>query len=269
MFDKILVPTNFSECAHNAAKFACDMLRGQKGVLVLLHATDPTKCTSADEHDRREKHVTESLEAEKSALKAYSPDMEIETEIHEGSFIAMPDNLFDKNGIDLIIIGSDGIEESTRNPTQTNTERFLVRHRRNMIVVPHGTSYMGFGNILFASDYRFHLAGHQLNVLKYLMAQHDSKNFVLHVKKGLDDELGVAKVLEKHAIKQKLSAESPEFHEITAEKIEEGIIKFVNSYNIDLVALIPRKNTLSERIFKNSTTKKVAEKAKKPLLILN
>jgi ribosomal protein L19 len=109
------------------------------------------------------KKATASLEAQKALLKSYAPNIKIECEIYEGSFIAIPDSHFDKN--------------------------------------------------------------HQ----------------VLRVKEGLNAELSVSKVLEKFQIERNLAVQSPEFHEITAARIEEGIINFVNSYDMYLVALILRK----------------------------
>lgn len=269
MFNRILVPTNFTPCAHNAAKFACDMLRGQKATIVLMHACDPSLCKSADEHDRKANHVKESLQNEKSALEAYAPDLVIETVIYEGRFTTMSARYFKEKSIDLLVIGSDGINLHDRSPKDTNTELFMASHRQNMIVVPNGVEYMGFGNILFATDYRYHLIDKQLDIIKEIMSAHDSKNYVLHVRKDLDNELEVAKIIEKQTLEQEFAGQDPEFHEVSAEKIEEGILKFVNSYKIDLVALIPRKNTLSERIFRKSITKKVAERTNKPLLVLN
>jgi nucleotide-binding universal stress UspA family protein len=269
MFNRILVPTNFSTCAHNAVKFACDMLRGQKATVVLMHACDPSLCKSADEHDRKADHVNESLLNEKSALQSYAPTIDFETELYEGRFTTMSARYFKEKSIDLLVIGSDGINPKDRSPKDTNTELFLASHRQNMIVVPNGVEYMGFGNILFATDYRYHLIDNQLEIIRNIMTIHDSKNYVLHVRKDLSHELDVAKIIEKQTLEHEFAGQDPEFHEVSAQKIEEGIFKFVNSYKIDLVALIPRKNTLSERIFRNSITKKVAELTNKPLLVLN
>ncbi|MCB0761836.1 MAG: universal stress protein [Flavobacteriales bacterium] len=268
MIKQVLVPTNFSECAHNAAVFACHLVE-PGGTVYLMHACDPAQCKSAADHDRREIVLNEKLGLQRDNLLREVPNVHIETLVYDGTFITVPSAFITRLGIDMMVIGTDGVHTENGHTEQSNTERFMSKHALDMLIIPNGVTYHAFGRILFASDYRPHLAGNKMEVLKEFMDTNKSDNYVLHVNRDPELQLGISEIIARKELKNELAHEAPEFHEISSEKIEEGILKFVNSYQIDLVGLIPRKNTLSERIFKRSITKKVAEKAKVPLLIMN
>jgi len=269
-FNNIVLPTNFSACALNAADYVCDMFKKEKVNLHLVYACNPEACGSSDEHQAKETEVNKKLQIEKERIqKLSSGNIDIKTHIIEYALYYIPHSFFEKLNCDIIFIGTDGLSPETDDTIQTNTEKFVSMVKQNTIIIPQGVKYRSFENTLLASDYEYRKRGDKLDVFLKLMNKFHTHNYIVHVSKENKSLLGVSKLIEKARLKTEMKAEKPEFHEINNDNTEEGIMKFIRSYDIDIVSVIPKHQDITQRLFHYSITKRIAEKTKIPALIIN
>lgn len=269
-FKNIVLPTNFSSCALNAADYVCEMFKTDEINLHLVYACNPESCGSAKEHQEKEKEILGKLDDEKERILGRSKG-NINVEVHaiEYALYYIPQSFFEGLNTDIIFIGTDGLSPEMDDSQQTNTEKFVSRVKENIIIIPMGAKFKRFENTLLASDYEYRNRGDKLDVFLKLMHKYHTHNFIVHVSKENKAMLGVSKLIEKARLKEELKAEKPEFHEISNENTEEGILKFIRSYDIDIVGVIPKHQDIMQRLFHYSITKRIAEKTKIPALIIN
>jgi len=264
----ILIPTDFSKTAHQAIDYALALFQNENVHYILLNAFQVEPGPNQDSYAVEKANHQASLEEEEQFLQGkLNSKSTVQSILWLGKIDFLPSSIIDENKVDLVIMGTEGIDSVETYLGKSHAGEFVSHVNVNTLVVPCCTDYTIPQNILFTTNYKNEKKEGTLDLLKEFIDKFDSNVFVLHINnKG--SELTSHQETVKRKMREYFNESKVSFHEFIAEDIEAEVENFMLEYNIDLVSAIPLHNTFFERMFHNSLTRKLAEHATKPVLIL-
>lgn len=268
---KILVPLDFSDCSKNALRYALSMAKSIQGKLVLLHAyhipvtlaeeAAAVGSLSMDDYKKEALHEIYNLRDEVGDLAEWVDS----SEVTMGFALETIVNEAERLKVDFIVMGTQGASGFDDIILGSNTLNTIKRSCCPVLAVPEHITSFKINKILFAFDYG-NIPNHQaLKPLADLAFIFAAEIHVLHVtdqesKKFKEDEVTEAKKLE-----QSFKDLRHSYHIIKDEHIEHGIYQYIEEQNIDILAVMPRKHKLFEKLFHSSITRQLAHHPKVPL----
>ncbi|HMQ68430.1 MAG TPA: universal stress protein [Ignavibacteria bacterium] len=276
----ILFPTDFSPNADNALNYAVEITRKIKGNLILFHAysvqlIDPNMPAEIylSAYQEEEKSAKENLDAlcrkliESNKGADGSCLFNIDTIVSQGLVVDEVLALSDDFKIDLIIMGTHGASGITELILGSNTASVIEKATVPVLAIPHNINYKDIEHIVYAyDDIKSGLP--KLSRLLDLAKIYESNITLLHI---IESEKDIADVNRKEFEKIKESTDygKIELELVKEENILEGINDYVNSNDVDILAMTIKKRSLFDKIFSRSLTKKMAYHTKIPLLALH
>ncbi|MEC4113674.1 universal stress protein [Myroides pelagicus] len=273
---KILFPTDYSETANNAFKYALQLANQKNANLYVLHVYDPPVISG---------HISPKLVdgvSKRSAfqnleeLQTHTPELnQIRTELNlehvevfykveEGLLIPEIINAIEELHIDFIVMGTEGTNANfAKRILGSNTLNTISKVKVPVLSVPKEAQYRPVKNIVFTTMLNLE----EQETLDRIIE--GAINFDYHVKcvhiKRNDCE-DCDKVYEEW--KERYKDKPITFHIINAENIEQTIMDFIDSKKpIDIVATIQRNKSFFESILQKSTTQHLAKHLKIPFLV--
>lgn len=270
---KILLPTDFSDSATNAAEYAFGLFGFKDVQYILLHAfVEPNN--SADMlvslNDILQKQTREDLDkAYRGLIKQY-PDCEnvLEKRLEFGSLSLVLRAITANESIDYVVMGTSGASGLKKTFFGSNTSSALRRTKCPVITVPLATKFKGLKNIAFATDYEGLSSPDTLQPLVDLAKNNHSKLLMVNVNK--------VKVLAggEHEIKgvnlgSQFEGIEQAFFTVDYPEVIEGIRHFVKDHPVDMLTMMAKEHTIYEKLFVGSFTKEMAMVSEMPLLVLH
>ncbi|MBK8552564.1 MAG: universal stress protein [Ignavibacteria bacterium] len=276
----ILFPTDFSQNAENALNFAIEIARKVKGHLVLFHAysvqlIDPNMPAEIylSAYQEEEKSAKESLEELSRRIIDSNKDEDgnslftVDAIVTQGLVVDEVLSLINDFKIDLVIMGTHGASGITELILGSNTSSIIEKAHIPVLAIPHNAIYNGINNIVYAyDDIKSGLPSFQ-RLLEFAEI-YNSEITLLHI---IDAENNTVEVNKKEfeRIKGSVDYDRIRLELVKEENVLEGINDYVNSNDVDILAMAIRKRTLFDKIFNKSLTKKMAYHTKVPLLALH
>lgn len=268
----ILVPVDFSACSKNALQEA---IRLAKMVNAKIHMVNAVHVHTPQPNDSSVA-ILETLFADYDAQVKQSFD-ELESEMidlkdvpHEADrFLAyLTDAIrteLETKKIDLIIMGTRKKRESMDYFLGTNSTDVIQSTDVPVIVIPETSQIGTIKKIAMAADLKKIANLGKLDILAQLAQAYGSEVLVFHVE---EPPFEISKEEEKRMAEfsQKLEGVSSSVRTCEANDIEQGIRDFVKAHEVDMLAMIPRRHNLFDRLFNKSMTKTIALDPEIPLL---
>lgn len=264
----ILVPTDFSEVANAAVRYAAMLAKKLDAKILLFHAApqlsvwwwDSTNDEMVVEARRKQVQVKQILIEE--GVKADHIGMHV---IYQFPLNKWLNDFVLKNKIDFAVIGTKG---STRleNVKLGSFALGMIEHLSvPVIAVPPETITEGIRNILYPTDMEDTLKEIK-KILTYAI-MFEATIHVIHISK---DELS-----EKLQARNKLKdiAARAGYEKITTDvrsggKIESLIEESIKEKNADLLVMFPKEKGFFKQLFKGSVTEEVSHQIKVPLFAI-
>lgn len=275
----ILVPTDFSPVAKNAAKYAISLasdLRAKKIIFYNAYQAIPPVINEPSapaipvmDLDTMQDISRTSLKHFTSEMKAICPpEVQIE-QITEYAAIAIDINeICKKTGAEIVVMGITGaskIEEiligSTALSVVKNTDV-------PVIIVPDGASYSSIKNVMLACDFKKVAETIPVKLLKNILNITGASLNVLNVYES-EKELSADKTKQQELLNSLLNEYSPRFHFVNNTDFISGINNFVDDHHIDLIIAIPKKHGILDGLFRERHTKKLAFHSHIPLMYIH
>ena len=271
----IIVPTDFSPAALNAANYAADMAIAIKASLLLFHvyqlplsvSDTPIVLLSVEElKDSAEKKITQ-LKNDLSHVTSGS--IEITTETVMGN---LPDELEERcNTLKpfAVIMGTKGHSAMERALFGSNTISVIKHLTWPVIGVPIGREYgTGIRKVGLACDFDAVKETTPVGVIKSFVKDFEAEFHVLNV----DYENRNFKAdtpAQSELLHQQLEELKPQYAYIENRDIEDGIIEFSENNNLDLLITIPKKHKRLEGLFKKSSTRQLVFQSHVPVMCIH
>ncbi len=277
---KILVPTDFSDIAGYAFDFAYQIASKISAEIELFHVMDIPESmgyndlnvtgSNISQHDIDDVYVIKLLQVtkKKMAKMATNPkykDVKIKQKIKAGSaYKKIYDEIINEK-IDLIVMGTSGVDSWEQSLIGTTAERVVRYANCPVITMRQPTKLSKIKNIAYASDFvKFHP-----NVIELIKTFADLLNSNIYLVKintpshFQNDEENYAK-LKSFAEEQKLKNYKMQVH--NHENEEDGIVQFTEMYKIDMVVMTTRGRGGFSRILEGSIAEGVVNYSKIPVL---
>lgn len=266
---KILVPTDFSDVAENALKYAIEIATKFDGELLLYHLYSMNKKLDYDwDFAEDEQPYVKDLEHKMSALKRKHEDvltrkeLSVQTKVEEHHIFTLFDTLAEKHEIDLIIMGSKGASGLEKVVFGSVAAEALDLATVPVIVVPPNISYHDLDQIVWATDL-MDVSASAISPLQKLAERCSAHLTILNINSGKSN------IESSQQIISHLKNVETSYHEAPlSESINQSINQFIKSNKCDLLCMIRREKGFFESLFHRSITKEQVYNTQTPLLVL-
>lgn len=264
----ILLATDYSPVAHNAAVYALHLAHHLQADLELVHSyiipfayTDsPVPLLNIDEI---QKIAEDSMEAKLRQLQQLNTfGVRITQKIIAGDIIECLEEVIKEQPPLLVVMGTYG----------AGSDSFLwgsvaVKALRTLkapvLAIPAEASWRPVQKICFAADYQQISEHTPVTEIMIWLNQMDAGLDVIHVDKP--DQVQSAPPV----LTDQLQDLQPSYHSLVHENIEEGVAGFIVDHNIDWLLVIPKKHGFFESLFHKSRTKGITQNSNVPVLALH
>ena len=272
---RIVVPTDFSASATSAMNYAVEMAKDIGAAIHLYHVYQvpvavsdvPVVIVSVEE---LKKNAEEQLEFLKKGLEHITSDkpVTVTTEATMGNTVDELEELCKRMHPFMVVMGSRGSTGMERILFGSTTLTAIKHLTCPVIVVPPGSNYKGIKKVGFACDLRKVIETTPTHYIEELVRLFGASLHVLNVdyeNKHFKPETP-EESLYLHTLLKDLN---PQYHFIEEKDIEDGINKFAEENNLDLVITIPKKHKLLDGLFRKSSTRQLVFESHIPVLCIH
>ena len=274
---KILVPTDFSDNAFNALKYACQVFKYEKCEIFIMHAYadevyQQDKLTKRSQLDVLKGEISQNSERQlKKVLEEIkhqypNPHHNYRMASAFGSLIDEVDDLVNQENIDIVVMATRG-ETNDRSLTfGSNTLQVLKYISCPVLAIPEGYEYHAPKEVLFPTNY---LVPYKRRELKLICDMSGSFRSTIHmlyidpIKKLSLRQEDNQQFLRDSLPKAKLLFETTQEKDKTI-----AITKYIVHKDIDMLVLVNSRHSFLEDMLSQSTIDKIGLHIKIPFLVM-
>lgn len=268
----IIVATDFSPNAWNAACYAADMAMSINGYLVLLHVwsiplastelpmpIDATPLLHAAEEEL-EQLQTKLVERTRGKLI-------IDAMLKVGNFPGELKAFCNDVRPYAVVMGSQGKTAAERFVFGAHTI-YATRHLIwPLIAVPPGAEFSAVKKIGVACDFNNVIELVPVDELKALVMDFHAELHLLNISKP--GEFNADLIFQSGIMREMLDALHPVYHFIANNDVDESILHFAENNDIDLLVVLPKRHSLVNRLVHKSHTKQLVLHSHIPVMALH
>ena len=269
----IVVPTDFSSIASNAAYYGAEMAANIDASLTLIHICEipvvyadvpvalPGPIELAQEAEIRIAQMKNEL------LQNIATPLKIYTEIKVGTITGQLKQFCEKINPYAVIMGNHGQGEIQSFLFGSNTIWAMKHLSWPLIVVPANARFKSIRTVGLACDFKKSIDAPPIEEIRRIIKDFKADLHVLYINTQESHDQYDAVVIEGSGqLQEILNDLHPHYHFIDYPDIEEGISEYAEKYCLDLLIVIPRKHDLLDRLFHHSHTKELALHTRMPLM---
>lgn len=279
MYKRILLPTDFSENAWNAIRYALDLYKDQNCDFYFLNAYQVNGYTidtfMVPEPSERA-YKTAQLESRRGfeklleTLKLHSnnPKHLYHTISTFNTLLEALKSTIAKHDIDMVIMGTQGMTGADSVLFGTNTVDAMEKISEcPVMAIPQNARFRTPKEIVFPTDYKTNFKRKELNYLLEIALYHKAAIRVLHIEKEF--KLSRDQKNNKELLQSILEGTEHSFHSLKDLKVRSGISAFIKSRDSDMIAFINRRHKFFGNILAKPLVKAMGYHSKIPVLTLN
>ncbi|MFG6686677.1 universal stress protein [Mariniflexile sp. HNIBRBA6329] len=260
---KILIPTDFSENAMNAIKFALDLFKFQVSEFYIMHAyqddiyADESLLATSKLDDIKEvvsKNSKKQLEKTLEKIKNIAPNPKHTFNIISANNLLVDeaDRLVDEHNIDIVVMGTKGKTNNKKITFGSHTLQVLKYVQCPVLAIPENYKYMKPTHILFPTNYMIPYKRRELKLICEMASPYRAKIDMLYISKS--EQLSVRQKDNQAFIKEELCKNEIDFKVIKSKHIINSIFKYIKENQIDLLVMVNTRHSFLENILFQSTT---------------
>ena len=267
----IIIPTDFSTVADNALRYGIDMAKQYNFQILLYHVVQLS--TANFSHivyvEDIDKIMTEHKDAMKNKmekLKLENPNVDFEYDVEAGLLF---DNLSLKCekikpiAVLMGITGSGALDKFIGSNAVLDIKHLPCP----VMIIPKSAKFTPIKNICLACDLKNVLQSTPLLSIKVFTKIFNAKIHILNV--DYKNKNFSAQTPEELQNLEYIFDDLPhDLHFVEYENVQNAITDFVDSENIDLLMMVPKKHTFFESLFQKSNSKEMAYETHIPILNL-
>lgn len=274
---KILLPTDFSDNAYNAIKYAVEIFKNDDCVFFLLNTYTPvlydTKYIlySPSPLALQEIYRNNSLKGlseVKNKIKKDLPNSRHRWEL-VSSFNMLSDEIkeqVEEKKIDLVAMGTQGATGAKMILFGTHTIHAIKKTTCPLLAIPSGFKFKSLKNILFPTDYDLNFTAEHLKFLNELISKHASILHIINVYFGIP--LEAKQLRSKNLLEDYFKNIPHNFYRIEKSSVPEGIDDFQKKNPVDLLAMISNKHSFFENLLFRPVINEIGFQVKIPFLVI-
>jgi nucleotide-binding universal stress UspA family protein len=269
----ILVPVDFSDTARNSALYAAGLAKwiGAKKI-ILFNAYSIPLATEMSwavlQTEELRKYSEEGLVDFKKMLAPETGEsVEIVCQSEFGFLTERIEAVCTETESDLVIMGITGGGKLEEVLIGSNTTHILKHTHVPMIIVPSGAQWKPVEKLGWACDYKEIMKTTPAETIKKIVNELRAKLIVVHNDpdpKGFDPDKFKNNVMVTELFHQV----HPEFVQVSDDHFAEAMNAFVDNYNVDMLLVVPKKQSWLDSLFHPSHTKQLAFHSHVPLICI-
>ena len=241
---KILVPTDFSENAMNAIRYAVELFKYERSDFYIIHAYadevyDHNTLVSRELFDELKETVHKNSDKELAKILeeinriSPNPRHVYKTMSLFGTLIDEANDLVDKENIDVLIMGTRGKTDDRKLTFGSNTLQVLKYVKCPVLAIPSGYSYNQPKRILFPTDYLLPFKRRELKLLSTLTQSFRSTINFLYISKY--EKLSIRQEDNKAFLEESLPEATLNFYTEEADDLTLAINRSIEENEIDFL----------------------------------
>jgi nucleotide-binding universal stress UspA family protein len=269
--NKILVPTDFSDCAKNALRVAAKIAkRVDNAVITLVHVYEKPVYGMSLQFGVDQKQVLELQEELKAEMRKAADQPFLEGLEVRRAFIADADiwDIMEHDIIgpqDIIVMGTHGVKGVKDLFIGSNAEKLIRKSRIPVLTVKENEEDFDFSDLVFASDFEADMKE------KFPMVHNFAKIFSskIHLLKIVSSDAESQKNLANQSIDKfatEMGIENYTKNVVYNRNIEDGILEFSTKINADVIAMETHGRTGIAHVINGSVTEDLANHAQRYVL---
>lgn len=274
---RILFPTDFSEAARNAFRYALMLADKLESEILVVHAIYP-QYEGMDLPVMATQATQKKIEAARSLLEAFvdsSVEMVadelqntamIETQVEIGAPASTIASLASRENADLIVMGTQGEHTTLEKLFGSVTSEIIQRTRCHVLAIPEEAKLDKLQIMAFSTDLKEadpYLIWEFTKILEPFTP-------ILHCV-HVESETDLDKVLDMNDLEAFFSHHAPslqiQFHQLKGQDIPSTLNEFAENFDVDLLVMTTPHRNFFERLFHKSHTRKMALQSRVPLFI--
>lgn len=280
---KILVPTDFSTPAENAANYAVSLASTLQAEVILCHAIPspqaaPTPSQLAwpmlSQQELRDETegslvatVNQLMEKGCQTSQAYCPKISFRYE--EGKVVEVLEKFVVETKPDLLVMGLTGAGHLVQLALGSNSRKMIDAASRPVLYVPFSATFRPLRKIIFASD----LAEDNLEALQHLVriaSPFGAEIIVYHV-----SNYGTGRLEEQHQlgfdfqnkVMSKLAYQQVRYYNLWHDNVDSALKWMRSQEGVDLLAMVHRRHSILDMLVHGSHTHKSSRITSIPLIV--
>lgn len=274
----ILVPTDFSENANSAVKYAINLAEKIKAKIVLMHAFNITYPSAYVPVNIIENIIKEAelnhLERLINLYNKTTNNSSIPVE-----FVCIQDEAIDsilkaanEKKVDFIVMGTLGASHSlSKQLFGTNSLKIIEKATCPVITIPDNNVIGNIKTIAYSTNY-LNSDIECLQTITEIAKCFNAKIKVIHISQTDEDKNKTENDMAsfKSEVLKQIKYESNDFITLRGDNIEQRLEQFVSEGdNIDLLVMSAHNRSFTDKIFGKSVTKVMALYLKTPLMVFH
>ncbi|MGB7785043.1 MAG: universal stress protein [Salinimicrobium sp.] len=272
----ILLPTDFSENAYNAVKFAVQLFKDEECRFFLLNTYTPVLYDneylvySASQPTLTEIYRNNSAKGLERVVRRVKRNFHNDLHSFEklSSFNLLSDEIKEivkEKNIDLIVMGTKGATGAEEILFGSHTVHAIKKVKCPLLAVPAHYDFKVPEQILFPTDYEPKVVK-LLPVVKEIAAANKATLHFMHVYFGV--ELSEEQARTKQALNRHFKEVDHQFYSISDKSVPQAIYDFQEEHNIDLLVLINNKHSFFENLLFRPIVNEIGFHVKVPFLVI-
>lgn len=267
----IVVATDFSTAGRNAVNYAAGFAAMINAELLLFHVYQLPVVyyeipVALDEQKLALDAEKNLIRMEKQLLKE-NKNQTIKTAVRTGEFFTELQAFCDIIKPYVVVMGSQG---------STATDRFIfgghsvyaMKHLNwPLITVPPEAQFATVKCIGLACDFDNVMGTVPIDLIWDLVNDIHAELHVINT--GKKDHIDPRTLQESHLLQKMLRELNPQYHMITADDIDQGIMDFAVQNRIDLLIILPKRHGLLDKLVHASHTRQLVLKSQVPVMALH
>lgn len=274
----ILIPTDFSENARNAIKYALDYFADTPVNFYILNVSRENK--SYKEEDEVLFESSEKTHIIEKSAALLLEEVEICKLLNKNSFhnfYCLQENMqlveairkhVAEKEIDYIFMGTKGASKISRTEIGTNTSDVITKVKCPVLVIPENAKFKKIQNLVFLTDYNFLYRNKVTNRLSETLKLHAAALRILHIK-SQDIDLKASQIDNKVFLEYFFKDIKNSFHFVENKNFEAGVQYFVETCDIDMIALVAKNLNFIDRLLFRPVVRIKNHQTEVPFLVLH
>jgi len=275
--ERILIPTDFSENAMNAIKYALELFKYEKSEFYIMHAFQDeiyadgsllTRETLGEVtnfiSERSNKLLTQTLEEVNRVSP--NPRHKYLTISSNSMLIDEADKIVDEKDIDIIVMGTRGKTNDRKLTFGSHTLQILKYVQCPVLAIPENYKYQQPKHILFPTNYMIPYKRRELKLLSEMVAPYQAEINVLYISKS--SKLSMRQEDNRTFILEELYRNKVNFKTVNSTNMSKTVFKQIEENDIDMLAMVNTRHSFLENILFQSVIDKLSLNIKIPFLAM-
>jgi nucleotide-binding universal stress UspA family protein len=274
---KILIPTDFSENALNAIKYALELFKYERSEFIIMHAFSDEVYEHTIEmprtlfelyKDKVWQQSDKKLKKLVAEILVISPNPKHEYDFISvfGSLVDEANAIVDRENIDVLVMGTKGKSNDRDVLFGSNTLQVIKYVKCPVLAIPSKYHDVQPQNILFATSYQLPYKRRELKLLSTIAKSFVATIKVLQVSKF--SKLSHRQQDNLDLIKSGVQENKTEFLNQEGDDVTFIINDFIQKNNIDMLVMVNTRRSYFENVLNTSTIEKIGWQIQIPFLVL-